>query len=360
MPVHIPLPSLEALTDPAELSRLLERPVTTVTAVPVDDAQTSTEARFQRLTLDDGSAPGLFVKIVDPAQDWVAYVTADDRRRAVALWSEGLFERMPSEADAAVLACAEWEDGYAVLMPDLGAQLPVSGAVLAPAGFDALLEAMAAMHAAFWGDASLDDPHLGLCAPEAFLSHTSPGRAARHRKQHDSWIFGVVEEGWDALPTFMDAGLVAELRALNDDPAPILRALEACPRTLVHSDIRPANFAIGQSNGAHSVAFIDWGRPLAGAASLDLGYLLGWTVFERPYPVDEVIANYEDALQRRLPTRLDAAWWERVRDVGILGGLLNTICFHALGARGEDEAAATEASTLGWWQPRMRRALSYL
>ena len=240
MPVHIPLPSLEALTDPAELSRLLERPVTTVTAVPVDDAQTSTEARFLRLTLDDGSAPGLFVKIVDPAQDWVAYVTADDRRRAVALWSEGLFERMPSEADAAVLACAEWEDGYAVLMPDLGAQLPVSGAVLAPAGFDALLEAMAAMHAAFWGDASLDDPHLGLCAPEAFLSHTSPGRAARHRKQHDSWIFGVIEEGWDALPTFMDAGLVAELRALNDDPAPILSCV-------------PSRHAPGPSSTATSV-----------------------------------------------------------------------------------------------------------
>jgi hypothetical protein len=326
----------------------------------VEGADSSTDARFFQVALDGEATPSLFLKIVDPARDWVAMVTADERRRAVVLWAKGLFDRMPPEVDPAVIACADWDEGYAVLMPNLHADLPTPGIPLSATDYDALLDAMAAMHARFWDEPGLHDEDLGLCAPEAFLSHTSPRRAEEHRRQLDSWVFGLIEEGWDALPGYIDPALARELRGLNDDPDPIAAALQAGPQTLVHSDIRPANLAIGDRNGVRTVALIDWGRPVATAASIDLGYLLGWTVLECPYPADAVVTRYEERLRRRLGDRLDETRWEVAREVGILGGLLNTICFHALGARGDDRAAAAQAQALDRWQPRMRRALGLL
>ncbi|BDZ64618.1 hypothetical protein GCM10025877_15560 [Agromyces mangrovi Wang et al. 2018] len=176
----------------------------------------------------------------------------------------------------------------------------------------------------------------------------------------NSWVFDLIEEGWERLPAIMDPALARDLRALNDDPAPITSALQAGPSTLVHSDIRPANVAIGGRGGVPRVSFIDWGRPLATAASIDLGYLLGWTALERPYPVDEAVGRYDALLRRRLSERLDDSSWRTVRDVGILGGFLNTICFHALSAHGDDRPAAAQARALTEWEPWLRRVADRL
>ncbi|WP_353808124.1 phosphotransferase [Agromyces sp. SYSU T00194] len=360
MPQHVPFPSVDALLDPSELSRALGRPATSVATVAIEGGDTSTDARFFSVAIDDEPTPSLFLKIVDSDRDWLAMITADDRHRAVTVWSEGVIDRMPPEVDAAVIACADWDDGYAVLMPNLHSDLLAPGVPMSVRGFDALLDAMAAMHATFWGDPALPDEALGLCSAEAFLSHTSPGRAAEHRRRLDSWVFDLIDEGWDRLPAIMDPALVRELRALNDDPAPITAALQAGPSTLVHSDIRPANVAIGRRGGVPRVSFIDWGRPLATVSSIDLGYLLGWTALERPYPVEEAVRRYDARLRQRLGERVDVSSWESVRDIGILGGLLNTICFQALSAHGDDRPAAAQARALTEWEPWLRRVADRL
>ncbi|BDZ64617.1 hypothetical protein [Agromyces mangrovi Wang et al. 2018] len=151
MPQHVPFPSFDALIDPSVLSSLLRRTVRSVATVAVEGADTSTDARFVSVAIDDEPTPSLFLKIVDSDRDWLAMITADDRHRAVTVWSEGVIDRMPPEVDAAVIACADWGDGYAVLMPNLHSELLAPGKPLTVRDFDALLDAMAAMHATFWG-----------------------------------------------------------------------------------------------------------------------------------------------------------------------------------------------------------------
>ena len=356
-----PYPSLEAMLDPGELAGLLGRPVVTVSVEQVQDAETSTEAEFQKVTLDGDDDPSLFIKRVDPSKDWVALGTNDLARRAVTMWSLGVFDRMPGEVDPGVIACASWDEGYAVLMPDVSARLAVPGAPMSIAQGDALLDAMAALHAAFWDDTRLADSALGLCAPVLFLSHTSPQRAAVLRRQIRTFVFDAIEAGWDALPAFIDPGLARELEVLNDDPTPIVAALATSPRTLVHSDIRPANLGLGERHdGSPDVVLLDWGRPVFTAPTVDLGYYLGWTAVERPTDVDAAIAVYEARLRARLQTPLDADAWGASRDIGILGGVINTLCFHALAARGDDAAAAIERAALAWWAARLRSSIGLL
>lgn len=264
--MRVPYPSLEAMLEPAELEHITGRPVNAVAVEPVAGAETSTEASFLSISLNGEPKPTLHVKRVDPAIDWVALFTQDHDRRAVTMWTHGVFARMPEEVDPAVFACASWDDGYAVLMPDISAELPPRWVGMTRRQSDAALDAMAAMHGTFWEDEGLADPDLGLCAPELFLSHTSPKKAAAMKRRLSALVFDAIEEGWDLLPSYMDRGLVDELRELNDDPTPMLAALDSAPMTLVHSDIRPANMGIRpHTQDGAEVMLIDWGRPVGSA-----------------------------------------------------------------------------------------------
>lgn len=118
---RLPYPSVEVMIEPAELWRLLGREVGNVALAPVDGAETSTDARFLAVSLDDEPTPSLFIKLVEPAKDWVA-LSADDRsRRAITMRAQEVFSRMPREVDPAVIACAFWENGCAILMPAISA-----------------------------------------------------------------------------------------------------------------------------------------------------------------------------------------------------------------------------------------------
>ena len=361
MPTYEPFPSVDAMLEPADITRLTGLPVGSLTVEEASGVATSTEARFQRVYIDGAPRSSFFIKRVEPAKDWVALFTDDQQRRALAVWSQGVLNRLPREVDGAVVACASWDDGYAVLMADISDHLLVPGRRLGMKDSDALISALAAMHVRFWEDETLAEPALGLCPLELFLSHTSPRRASRMRRLLESFVFDAVEDGWDALPTFIDAGLVSDLRALNDDPSPILAALTGSPRTLVHSDYRPANLGLRTSDdGSITVILVDWGRALFGAPTIDLGYYLGWTALERATDVDTTIAAYESRLRVGFGREIDDPKWEVHREVGILGGLLNTICFRALHARRDEADAATDRTALEWWAPRMRAALDLI
>lgn len=354
-----PYASLEAMIAPAELSRLLGRQVDTASVAEAEVTFTSTGARFRSVRLDDEAEPSLFIKLVDPATDWVALFTEDRARRAVALWVEGVFARMPAEVDPAVIACASWRDGYAILMPNVGSYLMTESTRMPVRHSDAVLDAMAAMHAAFWEDDRLTDPTLGLCPVELFLAHTSPRKEAEVFPDAEAPFFTTAWD--DAVPAVIDPGLARELRALNDDPTPIVRALESFPRTLVHSDIRPANLALRDTavDGVTTV-LIDWGRPVFTSPAIDLGYYLGWTALERPVSVDDMIGTYEARLAERVGERMRSAWWEPHREIGILGGLLQTLAPRATMAHREGNDAATERGTFGAWEERIKAALRLL
>ena len=359
--------SVDQRLEPAELARLLGRGVETVRIDPVDGLRGSTAADFLAVSLDQEATPSLMMKHVHPTTDWVALFTDDRQRRAVKLWSEGVLDRMPAAVDPSVVACAEWTDGYGILMPHLGSEM-LESHVPQPAWMDgAILAAMAAMHAAFWEDSRLADPALGLCSIDSQVRNISPRRTRQVFGAEPGWTRWVIE-GWEeALPEIIDPGLARDLQSLIDDPRPIAEALAPYPKTLVHGDVRPANVGLSRVGGLTGCHFVDWGRAAFAAPTADLGFYLGFTAIEWQTNVDERIATYE----ARLRTHLDGQWpddaWERQREIGLLAGLLQSSlgCRAYWGVRwataeGYLDHVETERVAVRTWANRLRDTLDLL
>mgnify|MGYP001820592098 FL=1 len=358
---------MDQMLEAAELSRLLGRDVDSVKSEAVEGLRGSTDADFVAVSVDQESDPSLMVKHVHPETDWVALFTDDIERRAVRLWSEGVFARMPSAVEPSVIACGEWAGGYGILMPHLGSEM-LESHVPQPAWMDeVILEAMAAMHASFWDDASLLDPALGLCTIETQVKNISPRRVRQVYGDEPAWARWIIE-GWEeALPEIIDPVLARDLQALVDDPRPIEAALASYPKTLVHGDVRPANVGLSRNGGRKRCHFVDWGRAAYTAASVDLGWYLGFTAIEWPVDVEDRIASYEDKLRAHLGGRLPADRWEQQREIGLLAGLLQSSlgCRAYWGVRwanteGSDQFVETDLAALRTWAGRLRNTLDLL
>lgn len=358
---------VDQMLEPAELSRLLGRDVSTVETETVEGLPTTTDADFLAVSIDGETEPSLMVKCAHPTIDWVALFTEDTSHRAVRLWSEGVFDRMPSAVEPSVIACGEWEDGYGILMPHLGSKM-LEGFAPQPAWIDqAILDAMAAMHAAFWEDSRLEDPALGLCSIDSQVKNISPRRAREVYGDELGWANFIVE-GWEeALPELIDPGLARELLTLVDDPQPIAEALASYPKTLVHGDIRSANVGLSDDGGSTQCHFLDWGRSAFAAPTADLGFYLGFTAIEWQASVDERIATYESRLRAHLGARWPVDAWERQREVGLLAGLLQSSlgCRAYWGVRwatteGHLGYVETERAAIQAWADRLRFTLGLL
>ena len=96
---------------------------------------------------------------------------------------------------------------------------------------------------------------------------------ARTRARLDVPLVERADEGWDALPTFIDPGMATALMTLADDPSPLVSALEPFPKTLVHGDFRPANAGTVDDRDGDRAVLIDWGRATAAPASLGSGHV---------------------------------------------------------------------------------------
>lgn len=114
---------VDQMLEPAEMSQLLGRRVETVETNAVDGLPGTTGAEVLAISLDGEPEPTLMLKHVHAATDWVALFTRDEQRRALRLWSKGVFDRMPAAVEPAVIACGEWADGYGILMPNLGSEM---------------------------------------------------------------------------------------------------------------------------------------------------------------------------------------------------------------------------------------------
>src|ERR687889_660585 len=75
------------------------------------------------------------------------------------LWSQGVLARVPAVIDHAVVGAEEVEGGWVVVMRDVSAALLPDHARITRDDSRRVLEAAAALHAAF-----ADDPPLALCS----------------------------------------------------------------------------------------------------------------------------------------------------------------------------------------------------
>jgi hypothetical protein len=104
---------------------------------------------LERVVLADGRA--LVVKHVRDSGDWIMRA-CHDHGRAAELWSTGVLNRVPAVIDHAVLGAERVEGGWVVVMRDVSAALFGDHARVSRDDSRRVLEAAAALHAAFEDD----------------------------------------------------------------------------------------------------------------------------------------------------------------------------------------------------------------
>jgi hypothetical protein len=365
--------SLEALLAPDALARLAGHPVASVRAMPfatADSASGSTFLRVEAACADGAPDARYLVKRSGRDRDWLMRATDDPGREAL-LWRDGVFDRLPPDARATILAVARDDGrqdaggadgdeleggamaaGWALLLRDVSPSLlpprfePITAEVSAQ-----MLDGIAALHATFYQAAeTLALPYL--CDPARYYMALAPrtGRSERGATPVAERIL----HGWALLPTRVPPDVAATVAALHDDPRPLVAALARYPHTLLHGDLRRANLAL-TLDPQPCALLLDWQLAHAGPPAADLAWYLA-DPLRQPISKEETIAAYRERLATRLGARYDAASWEPTLALGLLGGLLRFGWLLALFATEHADSALRDhyRAELGWWAERAR------
>ncbi|MCP4287062.1 MAG: hypothetical protein GY792_21870 [Gammaproteobacteria bacterium] len=305
--------------------------------------------------MNSGNSPHYVIKRVSREWDWIMHATGDRYGRTTTLWQHGILDRLPEEIEHTVLACAVDGAGRAILMRDVTETLlPDGEQPISEKDHELILDAMAALHAAFWEDPILQHPALNVCTPEQIFSWTSPERARQVLAvcPHEvlEWVIG----GWDLLPEYVEADVAELLRSLARDPSPLCTALARFPRTLVHSDMRAANLGVIHDESPRLI-LLDWMLAAATVPTLDLArYLLE---YQFPSSKEATIDFYKQRLAQRLGDRFDESWWQPLLELGLLASFLQIACFKAwFGTHHEDEECRIQQLAVFPWCSEYARA----
>ena len=232
-----------------------------------------------------------------------------------------------------------------LLMEDLGAHvLPDVREPIALAHEDAVLGAMARLHARFWDAPVLSIPWLGrastttaLVVPSVLDDHAAAALMPRPLRER-------LRLGWDVAFEHVSSRAAALLRR----PVEFFEdAWTALPHTLVHGDVKLANFAPLPTGG---VAAFDWALVGTGPATTDLGWYLGVNASRLARSKEVVIARYRELLEGELSSPLDASLWSHLEEAAIAYGARTM-----LWAKGAQLAAGTAlgAAEWQWWARRL-------
>lgn len=359
-----PLPTIAELLEPANLSRLTGTAITSVRCEPLRAEFAHSGSRILRVITDAGHGPRLVLKCVSLEWDWLMRATEDTHCRSVTLWQHGLFERMPDEIEHGVLACAHEGNQWAILMRDFGEAL-VANRPFTVADNKLFLDAMAALHAAFWNDPALRAPALGLCTARHVYGMFSPHTGRRESGGSDELPRRILE-GWDVALSLIDRGLAREIEALLDDPTPLCAALGRSTATLIHGDWRHANQGLVRTSPGRSspqVVMFDWQLAAAAPPAVELGRYLGANSALLPGRKEDSLDYYRARLETRLGTPLAAEQWRSQLALGLLGGFvqdgwaiaLKATTWH-VGADARDHWRAD----LAWWAEQAREGMKVL
>ncbi len=276
------------------------------------------------------------VKRTRQADDWIMRHTGDADCREAQFAASPLPAQLPPGTRSPTLGAARDGDGWAILMQDISPLLLPEGGVVPPAAVERVLQAMAQMHAAFWEG---DDGGLGttLCRADARLALLSPSGSALLVKEGVD--FGFLR-GWRFFETQAPDAAVRLTRALFADMTPLTRVLGTLPQTLIHGDLKFANIGLDDE----TVWLIDWAVVARSAVAMELAWFLAVNSSRLPWPFDETIGPYAEALRSALgPERFAEAQWPRQRAVIGVAGLL----LYGWGKALDAEAGRPEE--LQWW-----------
>ena len=231
------------------------------------------------------------------ATDWIARSTRDQALR------EGFIASMPLPLADPLVApyygAAADGTSVAILMPDLSGQLlawePRAGdAPITTGTVELVLRALARMHAMPWPITATPDvrliwPSVPLRERLLLLSPRSSARLNADGVSAGSRFL----EGWAAFRRLTSPGARDLVDALDQDPAPLLGALEALPVTGLHGDLKFANVALLDDG---RVALIDWQMTALAPVAVELGWLLVSNSAALPVRPEFVLERYRRAV----------------------------------------------------------------
>ncbi len=228
---------------------------------------------------------------------------------------------------------------------------------------DLVLDAMAALHAAFWLDPALLDPDLGVCQPDDLLDFLllPPERVTQILQEPpplaDPSAVQFILEGWEVLPDYIGGDATERVHAMANQRHVLSDALSRYPWTLVHGDVRDANLAVRRTevegHGVHQVVALDMARAAQMPPAVDLAWFVSASSRVLCCERADVIERYRARLEDRLDARFDMAWWEPQLDLALMANALFFLPFlagllHNHGSTLENAECQARLDVLQW------------
>jgi hypothetical protein len=299
---------------------------------------------FEHVTID--GEPHI-VKHVHIDDDWTMRFFHETTCIPLEVWRAGLMDVAPDHVEHGVVAVAGGlgRDGLgaALLMRDLGD-------ALVPAGDDpisledhlALLDALAALAARMWGWQG-DDRLLPF--ENRWVAFGDDDIDAEEARGFPDPVPRIAQQGWSQFVERAPRAARDIVLDLRRDLSPLVAAVATTPRTFLHGDWKMGNLGVTTDRRA---VLLDWTYCGSGPVCHELGWYLAINNARLPHSKEDAIDALRHALERH-GVATDG-WWERQRDLCLLGSLVQFGWEKALGD--DDE--------LGWWCDRAREGARHL
>jgi hypothetical protein len=290
-------------------------------------------ATITRVTL---GAHDFVLKRTTPSRDWTASRSGDALGREALLLSDDACRGVWDVFDCPYLAYETGDGEIALLMRDLTRHLlPDARAPLRDDQELAILGAIARMHARFWGSRAPACPWLARA--ESYCDLLAPSYdcaiVPSPLREH-------VTGGWAAAMARVPPAVAEKLTRPGSEWA---REWDDLPKTLLHGDVKIANFAVV----GNKVAAFDWAMCGAGPCSVDLGWYLAVNASRLTGTKEQLIDRYRGLLG----IAIDAATWRRLEDAAIIVGARMLLWTTAAALEAGRPGAADEWD---WWMERLR------
>lgn len=297
-------------------------------------------ASFERLRID--GRPHV-IKRLSYDTDWVMRAVDDiGVPRVVRMFASGLFDQLPACIDTTLVDVA-YDPGSGLaelLMRDVSEAFLRDSDPITLEDQEVVIDAMAQLHAATWN--MPDD--LELTSPAARWRALTPAFARREATRGPlSGVPAVIEPMWAAMAK-ADPATHQVLHTLSEDPTPLITALAATPKALVHGDFKGGNLG---RYGDGRVVLVDWAFPGIEAPCVDLAWYLAVNCDRLPESKELTIERYRTALGAHGVAT--SGWWEVQLPLALLGGALQMAW-----------SKADQPVELSWWAARVAEARTVL
>jgi hypothetical protein len=319
-PKHALFDNIEEMLSTDVLSDLLKQNILSVECRPFDSHDGFSGNTMSFMQAGDQK---LVMKRLRPKYDWKSIASQDHRSRSVVVWQYGLLDRIRPHMEHKIIAACRDIEGHAILMHDVTVGLFYGNEITRETVY-LLLDALAAMHAIYWEDESLQDPALGLCEVEKLIKISWPEHCTAY--SHDTKTIEMINKGWEALFDLLAPDVRDLIQLLMAQPQVMVNKLAKFPSTFIHADYRTGNLAL--LSDANQVVALDWQDASYAPAVLCLcWFIISGGIFEIQ---EDAAEYYRQQLTDRLGDRLDPGIWQPMLDVGCMVEVLRKGNWHAL------------------------------